>query len=111
MDTTTRTLARTVTQTLATNLAWVAVVAGSYSVAAHAAGHDADAHAQRAVVDRVTTLVSRHHCWSGESPPGAPDATRAIVTLPDDRTRVVPADTGFGIWLEGDPGVVHAFCP
>lgn len=60
--------------------------------------------------DRVVRLISHHHCWTGTAPkdviPG-----HAVVTLPGHRARLVPADRGFAIWLDGAPGVLHAFCP
>jgi hypothetical protein len=61
--------------------------------------------------DRVESLLRRHDCWSGAAPTGAPEPDHAVVTLPDQRPRLVAADVGFGIWLAGDPGVLHGFCP
>lgn len=59
---------------------------------------------------RVELLIARHECWAGEAPsdviPG-----HAIVTLPGGRPRVMLSDVGFGIWLDHNPGTVHAFCP
>jgi hypothetical protein len=52
-----------------------------------------------------------HGCWSDAAPAGAPDPQHAVVTLPGESPRVVPADVGFGIWLEGKPGTLHGFCP
>jgi hypothetical protein len=58
---------------------------------------------------RVERLMERHSCWSGEGPPGVIPG-RAIVSAPGGRAEVVPADVGFGIWLDGEPGSLHAFC-
>ena len=59
--------------------------------------------------DRVTRLVERHDCWTGEAPGGVIPG-HAVVTLPGERAALVPAEVGFGIWLDGDPGRLHAFC-
>ena len=61
--------------------------------------------------DRVSSLLARHHCWTGEAPAGAPDPGHAVVTIHGGRPHLVDAAVGFGIWLEGDPGVLHGFCP
>ena len=61
--------------------------------------------------DRVSRLVEEHGCWTGEAPPDAPVPGHAVVTLPGQRPRLAHADVGFGIWLDGDPGTLHAFCP
>ena len=60
--------------------------------------------------DRVTRLVDRHDCWTGAGPEGVIPG-HAVVTLPGERAALVPAEVGFGIWLDGDPGHLHAFCP
>ena len=55
-------------------------------------------------------LIERHGCWVGDAPadviPG-----HAIVSLPGEGARRVASDVGFGIWLDGDPGKLWAFCP
>jgi hypothetical protein len=61
-------------------------------------------------LDRATRLIERHRCWAGEAPTGAPTPAHAVVTPPGGSARVVPAEVGFGIWLDDDPGVLHAFC-
>ena len=58
---------------------------------------------------RAERLVITHHCWSGPAPTGA-EPEHAVVTLPGQVARVVRAEVGFGIWLDHDPGVLHAFC-
>ena len=58
----------------------------------------------------VEDLVADHACWSGAAPAGAVPG-HAVVTLPGRRPALVPADLGFAIWLDGRPGVLHAFCP
>lgn len=58
---------------------------------------------------RVEQLVESHHCWTGAGPEGV-EPTKAVVTLPGQKAQVRSADLGFKIWLEGKPGVVHAFC-
>lgn len=60
---------------------------------------------------RAERLVGRHDCWTGAAPAGAPVPSHAVVTRPGRRAQLVDADVGFGIWLDGDPGVLHAFCP
>jgi hypothetical protein len=62
-----------------------------------------------AAPSRVERLMERHSCWSGEGPPGVIPG-RAIVSAPGGRAEVVPADVGFGIWMDGDPGMLHGFC-
>lgn len=58
----------------------------------------------------VARLVRQHHCWTEAAPPGAGIPSRALVTLPGERTRLMPARVGFDIWLRGAKGHVHAFC-
>ena len=59
---------------------------------------------------RTMRLFRRHGCWTGDAAAGAVP-THALVTLPGKQPALVEADVGFGIWLDGDPGVLHAFCP
>lgn len=69
--------------------------------------------AQRRAVRRsaaTRTLLEDNGCWVGEAPDGAAP-THAVVTLPGAGPALVAADVGFGIWLEGEPGVLHGFCP
>ena len=69
--------------------------------------------AQRAEQRRaaaVGRLVHRNRCWTGQAHAGV-IPTHAVVTLPGAEPALVPADVGFGIWLDGDPGVLHGFCP
>ena len=61
--------------------------------------------------DRVAALLVEHRCWSGEAPAGAPEPMHAVVTAPGARPRLVDASIGYGIWLDGDPGVLHGLCP
>jgi hypothetical protein len=61
--------------------------------------------------DRVARLLALHDCWSASAPADAPIPDHAVVTLPDQRPRLVAADVGYGIWLDGDAGVLHGFCP
>lgn len=58
---------------------------------------------------RVVSLMEANGCWSGAAPEGV-SPTKAVVTLPGQRPRLVAADVGFGIWLEHDPGILHGFC-
>jgi len=58
----------------------------------------------------VGKLLRRHGCWTGQAPAGV-TPTHAVVTLPGAEPALVAAEVGFGIWLDGDPGVVHGFCP
>ena len=69
--------------------------------------------AQRAERQRaaaVAGLLRRNHCWTGQAPAGV-TPSHAVVTLPDAEPALVGAEVGFGIWLDGDPGVLHGFCP
>ena len=59
---------------------------------------------------RTVQLFSRDGCWNGEAPTGAVP-THALVTLPGRQPTLVAADVGYGIWLDGDPGQLHGFCP
>jgi hypothetical protein len=58
---------------------------------------------------RADRIVATHDCWSGAAPAGV-EPTHAVVTLPGQVARRVPAGVGYGIWLDHDPGVLHAFC-
>lgn len=69
-----------------------------------------DTRAERRAA-RVAVLMAEHGCWSDAAPAGAPAPTRAVVTLPDGGPRLATAEVGYGIWLDGDPGVLHGFCP
>jgi hypothetical protein len=66
--------------------------------------------AKKAKVDaRIIQLFTRNHCWQGEAPAGVVPG-HAVVTLPGAMPALVPADVGYGIWIDGDPGELHAFC-
>jgi hypothetical protein len=58
----------------------------------------------------LVKLFQEKGCWNGEAPPGVVP-THALVTLPGAEPALVAADVGYSIWLEGDPGELHAFCP
>ena len=60
---------------------------------------------------RAERLLAEYACWTGEIPAGQSVPTHAVVTLPGQRAELVDADTGFAIWLDGAPGVLHGFCP
>lgn len=68
------------------------------------------AQPDRPSMSRVERLVARHDCWTGDAPTGA-EPTHAVVTLPGSGAERTSARTGFDIWLDGAPGVLHAFCP
>lgn len=56
--------------------------------------------------------AGRYDCWRNDSErPAGLHPTRALVT-PDgsDRPEVVHADVGYRIWLDNEPGTLHAFC-
>jgi hypothetical protein len=55
-------------------------------------------------------LLERHGCWTDRAPAGV-TPSHAVVTLPGGEPALVAAAIGFGIWLDGDPGVLHGFCP
>jgi hypothetical protein len=66
--------------------------------------------AKAAQAARTVRLFRQHGCWSGEAPAGAVP-THALVTLPGEQPALVAADVGYGIWLDGDAGQLHGFCP
>lgn len=57
----------------------------------------------------VTDLIADNGCWTGEGPadviPG-----HSVVDV-GNGPELALSDVGFGIWLDGDPGKVYAFCP
>ncbi len=64
-------------------------------------------------------LIVQNGCWTGQAPPGV-EARHAVVMLPGQPARLVPAGVGFDIWLGPDgksgtgderPGTLYAFCP
>lgn len=59
----------------------------------------------------VSELITDHQCWTGAAPDPDVIPGHAVVTLPGAFPELVPSAVGFGIWLEGDPGTLHAFCP
>lgn len=61
-------------------------------------------------VSRAERLVVRHDCWTGAAPEGV-EPTHAVISRPGGTARRVAARVGFGIWLDGDPGLIHGFCP
>jgi hypothetical protein len=89
---------------------------GSAATATPTAPPTVDARTARAQAKRaeraaaVLRLLRANGCWSGAAPAGT-TPTHAVVTLPGHRAALVDADVGFGIWLEGDPGELHGFCP
>ena len=107
-----RTLRSLILRTTATNLAATAVGVLVWSAGGGVAGDTTASWSQspETAVSRVETLLARHHCWSGRAPVGAPAPTHALVTPPGGRAHLVPAAVGYGIWLDGKPGVLHAFC-
>jgi hypothetical protein len=108
----TRTFRSTLVRTLAANFAAIAAVLLAWSLTSGlASAVVAGEPFQEPGLDRVTHLIEKHDCWSGEAPENAPIPGHAVVTLPGGRPRVMSADVGFGIWLYHEPGVVHAFCP
>jgi hypothetical protein len=101
----------TLVRTLVANLAAVLAVLAGWSLTSGLASSVATGQPfQEPGLDRVTHLIEKHHCWTGEAPADAPIPGHAVVTLPGGRPRLMPADVGFGIWLYREPGVVHAFC-
>ena len=110
-QTRTRQLAGTLARTTARNTAWTAAALGAWAVAAGLAPATGDVATTATPPDRVTVLVERHGCWSGTAPLGAPDPTRAVVTLKGERAKVVEAAVGYEIWLGDRRGTLHAFCP
>jgi hypothetical protein len=91
-------------------------VSAVLGVAAHV-HHDppgaAVAESHRVVDEGVGDLVRRDRCWSGDAPADMAGRVpgHALVRLPhDDAPRLVDSSVGFGIWLDGDPGHLYAFC-
>ena len=74
---------------------------------AHGVLDTSGAHAQH--LTRAERIVARHDCWTGAAPAGV-EPTHAVVTMPGQVARRVRAEVGYGIWLDHDPGVLHAFC-
>ncbi len=68
------------------------------------------AEARAAKAARADRLFRLNGCWSGEAPAGVVP-TRALVTLPGKQPALVAVDVGYGIWLDGDAGQLHGFCP
>jgi hypothetical protein len=66
--------------------------------------------AKAARTARTSRLFRHHGCWNGEAPAGVVP-THALVTLPGEQPALVAADVGYGIWLDGDTGQLHGFCP
>ena len=63
------------------------------------------------VAEQVERLLEAHGCWTDAAPAGAPEPRHAVVSRPGGRPKLVAADVGYGIWLEGEAGVLHGFCP
>jgi hypothetical protein len=68
---------------------------------------------------RAETLIRENGCWTDEAPAGVVPS-RAVVQLPGQDVRLVPAAIGFELWLGPDgvagsgderAGVLLAFCP
>jgi hypothetical protein len=58
----------------------------------------------------MAKLFADNGCWEGEAPADV-TPTHALVTLPGELPTLVSADVGYGIWLDGDAGQLHGFCP
>lgn len=58
----------------------------------------------------VERLIEKHECWADDDKPSDVIPGHAVVTRDGD-TRLVDAELGFSIWLDGAPGRLHAFCP
>lgn len=54
-------------------------------------------------------LIATHGCWAS----GGPDDVIPGHAVADvgNGPELVTSDVGFGIWLDGDPGQLFAFCP
>ncbi len=74
-------------------------------------GRESDAPDADHRPDRVARLVVRHHCWRSSAPEQAGIPGHAVVARSGRRARLVPAEVGFGIWLDDRPGTLYAFCP
>lgn len=68
------------------------------------------ARREAAAAERLAALMETNGCWTGAAPAGVVP-THAVVTLPGAAPALTDADVGYGIWLDGDPGELHGFCP
>lgn len=59
--------------------------------------------------DPAIQLFVDHECWVDDGLTH-PMPAGALATLPGEEPRIHAAEVGYGIWLEGDPGQLHAFC-
>jgi hypothetical protein len=88
------------------------VVTGGPGLAASNVGDRGHAQgADDASVQRIDSLVARHHCWRSAAPRGAGIPGHAVVALPGHQARLTASDLGFDIWLHGREGTLYAFCP
>ncbi len=92
-------LRTTLARRLGGNLALVAVLLGAWTANVAGATSAEGRPFPDAGLDRVSHLVEKHDCWTGQAPPDAEEPRHAVVTLPGGRPRVMSADVGFGIWL------------
>jgi len=58
---------------------------------------------------RAAAIMAEHDCWRSQGPEGVIPGS-AVVALPGRDAAWVSADVGFGIYLDGDPGVLYGFC-
>lgn len=61
--------------------------------------------------EMIKALNVEHDCYTGQNPTPGVDPRYAVVTLPGEDPALLPSTVGFGIWLNGDPGQHHSFCP
>lgn len=86
---------------------WFGVDAGSNMVTPeNGAAASAQAQVEAATVD---ALIAAHDCWTDEAPVGAIPG-HAVVDNDERGPRLASAEVGFGIWQDGEPGTLYAFC-
>jgi hypothetical protein len=111
-----RTFRQTFARRLGRNTAIVAgVLAGAY-LALATTGTAAELDTPNlpepaAPAERLERIIDRHDCYTGEAPDPNMIPEFAIVSTAKRGPHLVPSAVGFGIWLDGDPGTLHAFCP
>lgn len=64
--------------------------------------------------DHLHSLIGSYECWTGPAPlnhDGQPVIPGHAVVDLGSGPEYVASDIGFGIYLDGDPGTLYAFCP
>ena len=89
---------------------WLVVIGISYLVIMAGSVEDVEADwAPSPDQVRAELLMADNDCWTGSGPEGVIPG-HAVVDI-GNGPEVHPSEVGFGIWLDGDPGTLFAFCP